>query len=115
VFIFLGYAYVRDLSILYVLFVADQVLFGFSIALQSYFQKIALRPQDITPNLSLGQTINHASAVVIPVVGGVVWEAVGGRFTFLLGVGIVLLSLILTCRMNVERGGVGETAQDGAA
>jgi hypothetical protein len=50
----------------------------------------------------LGQTINHIAAVVIPLVGVVVWEAVGSRYTFLVGVGIVVLSLILVQWMRVE-------------
>ena len=104
IFVFLGYAYIPLLPVLYGLFVADQVLFGFTIALQSYFQKIALHPEEITPNLSLGQTINHVAAVTIPVVGGVVWEVLGSRYTFLVGVGIVALSLILVQRMRTERG-----------
>ena len=103
ILVFLGYAYASWLSILYVLFVADHVLFGFRIALQSYFQKIAVRPQEITPNISLGQTINHVAAVVIPVVGGVVWETVGSRYTFLIGVGIVVLSLIAVQWMRTGR------------
>ena len=103
VFVFLGYAYVPLLPVLYVLFVADHVLFGFTIALQSYLQKIAVDPQDITPTLSLGQTINHVAAVIIPIVGGVVWETLGSRYTFLIGVGIVLLSLVAVQKMRVER------------
>jgi predicted MFS family arabinose efflux permease len=101
--VFLGYAYVRSLPILYVLFVADHVLFGFGIARQSYFQKIAVHPQEITPNISLGQTINHIAAVNIPVVGGVVWEALGSRYTFMIGVVIVVLSLIAVQWMRTER------------
>ena len=103
ILVFLGYAYVPSLSVLYVLFVADHVLFGFRIALQSYFQKIALHPREITPNLSLGQTINHIAAVVIPVVGGVVWATIGSRYTFLIGVGIVVLTLIAVQWMRPER------------
>jgi len=103
ILVFLGYAYVPVLPILYVLFVVDQMLFGFRIALQSYFQKIAVHPREITPNLSLGQTINHIAAVIIPVVGGVVWETVGSDYTFLVGVGIVGISLILVQWMQVDR------------
>lgn len=105
IFVFLGYAYISSLPILYLLFVVDQVLFGFSIALQSYFQKIAVRPQEITPNISLGQTINHVAAVVVPVVGGVVWETVGSRYTFLFGVGIVILLLTLVQGMRTGQEG----------
>jgi len=101
--IFLGYAFVPLLPVLYVLFVLDHVLFGFRIALQSYFQKIAVQPEDITPNISLGQTINHIAAVVIPVAGGIVWEAFGSQYTFLIGVGVVLLSLVAMQWMRIER------------
>jgi MFS family permease len=91
------------LLILLGLFVADHILFGFSFALQSYFQKIALGPEEITPNISMGQTINHIAAVIVPVAGGVVWEAVGAQYTFLAGVAIALLSLALTLRMRTPR------------
>jgi MFS family permease len=91
----------RGLLILMVFFVADQVLFGFSIALQSYFQKIALSPQEITPNVSLGMTINHMAAVVIPIVGGSIWALIGSQYTFLFGVLVALLSLWLTQYMRI--------------
>ncbi len=94
IFVFLGYAYIPSLPILYILFIIDHVLFGFTIALQSYFQKIAVRPEEITPNISLGQTINHIAAVLVPLIGGAVWEMLGSRYTFLIGVGIVMLSLL---------------------
>jgi len=114
IFVFLGYAYASLLPVLYVLFIADQMLFGFRIALPSYFQKIAVRPQEITPNISLGQTINHIAAVTIPLVGGVVWETLGSRYTFLIGVGIVTLSLIMVQWMCTERSSALDlTAVDG--
>lgn len=84
------------LLILLAFFVADNVLFGFSIALECYLQRIAVVPEDITPNVSLGQTINHIAAVIIPVVGGIVWASVGARYTFWTGVVIALLALTLS-------------------
>jgi len=41
-------------------------------AINTYFQKTA-EPQDIAPSMAVGFTINHISAVVIPIVGGVLW------------------------------------------
>jgi len=89
------------LLILLLFFVVDQVLFGFSIALQSYFQKIAVAAEEITPNVSLGMTINHMAAVVIPIVGGSLWALVGAQYTFLFGVLVALLSLWLTQYMRI--------------
>jgi predicted MFS family arabinose efflux permease len=102
IFVFLGYAYIPTRPILYGLFVADHVLFGFRIALRSYFQKIAVHRREITPNFSFGQTINHVASVIIPIVGGIIWETVGSNYTFLIGIGIVVASLILVQWMDVE-------------
>ena len=94
--IFLCYAYVSFLPLLYVLFVIDNVLFGFGMALSTYFQKIAETPEEITSNVSVESTINHISAIVIPVVGSAVWQAFGSKAPFLVGVGIVAISFCLT-------------------
>lgn len=96
IFVFLGYAYVTYLPALFVLYVMDNILFGFNLALTTYFQKIAVTPEEVTSNLSVAQTIEHIAAVVVPVMGGIVWERFGSQAPFLVGVGIVLVSLTLT-------------------
>jgi len=93
--VFLGYAYIPYLPVLYALFVLDHVFFGFNLAVESYFQKIAHSPQEITSNVSLAQTINHISALVVPVLGGILWEQVAPSAPFLAGVAIAIVSLLL--------------------
>jgi predicted MFS family arabinose efflux permease len=101
--IFLGYAMINEPSVLIALFIVDNLLFGFSLALNSYFQKIALIPQDITPNMSLGQSINHVAAVIIPLVGGILWETVDPAMPFLGGAVIAVVSLLLLQWMRTPR------------
>jgi predicted MFS family arabinose efflux permease len=96
VFVFLGYAYVHYLPALYVLYVIDDIFFGFNLALPTYFQKIAVTQEEITSNLSVEQTINHIAAIVVPIVGGTIWELFGSQAPFLVGVGVAVISLILT-------------------
>ena len=93
--IFLGYAYVGILPLLYVLFVLDNILFGVNMAVTTYLQKISDSQEEITSNLSLQTTISHISAVIIPVIGGTVWAAFGAQAPFLFGVAIVILTLAL--------------------
>jgi MFS family permease len=93
--VFLGYAYSSALPVLYCLFVFDHVFFGFNLAIDSYFQKIAHSPEEITSNVSMAQTINHISALIVPVLGGVLWTQVAPAATFLAGVGIAVISLVL--------------------
>jgi MFS family permease len=93
--VFLGYAYISNLALLYILFILDNIFFAFSLAVDSYFQKIAHSPEEITSNVSMAQTINHISALIVPVVGGILWEQIAPSATFLAGVGIALVSLAL--------------------
>ncbi|MGD8488763.1 MAG: MFS transporter [Anaerolineae bacterium] len=93
--VFLGYAYIEYVPVLFALFVLDHVFFGFNLAVESYFQKIALSPEEITSNVSMAQTINHVSALIIPVLGGLLWEFVSPSAPFLVGVGVAIISLVL--------------------
>jgi predicted MFS family arabinose efflux permease len=100
-FIFVGYAFVSQLWILFVLFVLDNVFFGFNVALTTYLQKIVVTREEITSNLSVEQAIEHIAAIVVPVVGGTVWQLYGKQAPFMFGVVIVLLGLVLTQWMRV--------------
>ena len=95
IFVFLGYAFITSLPLLFALFVIDNVLFGFNLALTTYFQKIAVTQEEITSNLSVEQTINHIAAIIVPIVGGTVWERFGSQAPFLAGAAIVTVSLVL--------------------
>jgi MFS family permease len=101
IFIFLGYAFVTSLIVLFVCFVLDNVLFGFNLALTTYFQKIAETKEEITSNVAVEQTINHISAVIVPILGGAAWEMFGSQIPFLVGVGIVIVSLVLVQFMRL--------------
>lgn len=104
IFVFLGYAYIPILPILYILFVIDHIFFGFNLAIDSYLQKIAHAPEEITSNLSLAQTINHVSALIVPILGGILWVQIAPSATFLAGVGIAVVSLVLVQFMRPKQG-----------
>jgi len=106
--IFLGYAYINILAVLCVLFVIDNVLFGFNLAMPTYLQKIAVSPEELTANMSLQETINHISAVIVPVLGGTIWILFGSQAPFLAGVGIAVVSLVL---VQFIRTGKGEDSE----
>ena len=106
--IFLGYAYVNVLAVLCVLFVLDNVLFGFNLAMPTYLQKIAVSPEELTANMSLQETINHISAVIVPVAGGTIWVLFGSRAPFLAGVVVAIVSLVLTQLIRTGRAGEGD-------
>ncbi len=91
IFIFFAYTqwdYKWGVALLYIL---DHVFFNFSFGLKTYLQKIA-HPKDLAPSNAVGFAINHIAAVVIPVIGGLLWIA-NWRLTFYVGMGISALSL----------------------
>lgn len=100
--VFLGYAYVPYLPVLFILFILDNIFFGFNLAVDSYFQKIARGPEEITSNVSLAQTINHVSALVVPVLGGILWAHIAPAATFLAGVAIAVVSLIFVQLIRIQ-------------
>lgn len=54
------------------LYVVDHIFFALALALKTYFQKIA-DPGDIAPTAAVAFTINHISAVFLPVLLGLLW------------------------------------------
>ncbi len=90
IFIFLGYAFVEYLPLLIAFYLIDNILYGSSIALRSYLSKVA-DDEDLTSCLSFGTTSNHITAVIIPVVGGIIWTALGHAAPFIVGAVIVAL------------------------
>lgn len=71
-FIFLGYGFTDSKLTVIFLYIFDNFVFNFSLAIRTFFQKIA-DPADISPSMATGFTINHIAAVVIPAMGGIVW------------------------------------------
>lgn len=91
IFVFCGYAIVEDRYLAALLYIFDHIFFNFAIAIRTFFQKIA-DPADIAPSMAVGFTINHIAAVLLPVLGGLLW-LVDYRIPFLIGALISLLSL----------------------
>ena len=55
-----------------ILFIADHMFFGLAFAMKTYFQKIA-DSEDFAPTAAVAFTINHISAVFLPVLLGYIW------------------------------------------
>ena len=83
IFVFLIYAFTSSKVVVVCMYILDHILFNFTIAINTYFQKIA-DPKDIAPSAAVGSTINHIAAVVLPFLGGLVWM-IDHRIPFIAG------------------------------
>ena len=99
--IFVGYALTKNEYLIVLLYVFDSLTFNFSIAVRTFFQKIAF-PEDAAPNMAIAQTINHIPAVTIPAIGGWMWTVWGYQSVFLFGAGLTLISLTLAQLVDRE-------------
>jgi len=94
IIVFGGYAIVENPWIAVVLYILDHLFFSMSIAMKTYFQKIA-DPKDMAPTAGVAFTINHIAAVVLPAAYGVLW-IYSPALVFMTGVGLAAMSLILS-------------------
>ena len=92
--VFASYAFVDSPVWAAGLYVIDHFFFAFSIAIKTYFQKIA-RPQDIASTAAVSFTINHIAAVLLPVLLGFVW-LYSNALVFIIGAGMAIVSLGLS-------------------
>ena len=92
VWIFLAYATTTSKLLVAALYILDHIFFNFSIAIRTYFQKVA-DPRDIAPSMAVGFTINHIAAVFLPALGGFMW-IVDYRIPFYGGAALSLISLM---------------------
>jgi hypothetical protein len=94
--VFVGYATSRNVNVLYGLFLIDRVLFSFGVGFTTYLHRI-VRPNELTPCLAMGTTMNHIAAVTVPLGGAWLWHRFQNyQVPFWVGVAIAGVALIAT-------------------
>ena len=100
IIIFIAYGLVESKIIVALLYILDHILFNFAIAIRTFFQKIA-DPEDIAPSMAVGFTINHIAAVVLPVLGGLLWM-IDYRIVFFSGAFLSFISLLFVQQITTQ-------------
>ncbi|MGM0493115.1 MAG: MFS transporter [Armatimonadota bacterium] len=100
----LGYAFANDIGlpagwpvwVLYACYVLDQMLLGVENARSSYLAKIAERPEDVSPSLAMGISLNHTLSMAVPFIGGkYLWDVYGYEYVFIAAAGLSIVTIIL--------------------
>ena len=97
--VFWGYSWVKNKWVLYCLYLLDRLLFLASVSLSTYLNRIS-RSSDLRPTLSLGVTLNHIAAVILPLIGGFLWDSFGYALIFQIGAGITLVFLFVVQKIR---------------
>ncbi|MBU1343637.1 MAG: MFS transporter [Proteobacteria bacterium] len=101
VLVFISYAFVEAKLIAGFLYILDHIFFNFSTGISTYFQKIA-DPRDIASSAAVGFTINHIAAVVLPVLGGLLWM-IDYKIPFIAGAVFSFISLCLVQLIRTDK------------
>jgi len=97
--VFLVYAFSTSKNLVMFMYILDNILYNFDVAIRTYFQKVA-NPADIASSMSVGFTINHIAAVFLPALGGYFWM-IDYRIPFVAGSALGVVSLITAQWMRV--------------
>ena len=95
----LGFAFSKNLYVLYGLMIIDNLMFATRIARTTYMKKIALDKSDIPTSISFGVTLDHAISMSVPFVGGLLWTAFGYPAVFLAASLIALLNFLAAMKI----------------
>lgn len=66
------------------LFIIDRMSMQMGMIRSLYLRNIALRPSDIGPTLTMGQSMDHIVSILCATLGGIVWSAWGPQYVFFL-------------------------------
>jgi predicted MFS family arabinose efflux permease len=98
-----GYALSNSVYLACVFYVIYSFIVPFStIGASTYLRKIAV-PEEIVPSLAMGITILHATAVVVPVVAGIILNYVGYQIPFFIACGAALITVAVTHRLDPDK------------
>jgi predicted MFS family arabinose efflux permease len=88
----LGYAFIHQTWVLVVLLILIKLAVMFGMGLSTYVYRTA-PPEELTPTLSAGVSINHVTSVAMPILAGAVLPFIGYEGVFLGTAGLILLSV----------------------
>jgi len=91
--LFVGYGAIENKHVLYLLFILDSAMFTFVMALTMFANRL-VQPGERTPTLSMGVAFNHVAAVIMPLLGGLIWRYAGFRWVFFLGASAAAASIV---------------------
>lgn len=108
-FICLGYAATENikikwvaLSVAYGCYIIDNLMFATSMARSTYIKKIIKHPDDLTPTLSTGTSMDHAVSMSLPMLSGFLWNKFGYEYVFLLAAFFALGNLYFVRKIEIE-------------
>lgn len=82
-------------------FLLDQMLMSVNMARSTYIKKIAIHPSHVQPALTASVSIDHIFSITVALLGGLIWNAFGFEYVFLLGAFIAVGIFLASRRIHI--------------
>lgn len=112
IFVCLGYAFADNIIpgdgaviIISICYILDQMLASVGMARATYIRKIVVEPEDLSPTLSTGLSIDHIVSMTVPFLGGYIWYRNGQngyKYVFIAAAVIAVINLISTRMIKIH-------------
>lgn len=86
--------------VLYVLFILDRMSMQMGMVRSLYLRSIVLAPEDISPTLVTGQSMDHVVSITMATLGGVIWTTIGPQYVFFIAAALSLANLFVAIRVK---------------
>jgi Major Facilitator Superfamily. len=86
----------------YGIFIIDRMSTQMGIVRTIYLRKIALFQSDVTPTLTLGQSMDHFVSIICAYLGGIIWSVWGPQYIFFLAAGLSFINLFVAYKVDVK-------------
>jgi MFS family permease len=98
-----GFAFSKNIYLLYFLYIIDNLMFSTRIARTTYLNKIAHNKSDIPATISLGITMDHMISMTVPTLGGLLWAAHDYSWVFIAASFVSLAGLFVALIVKVPK------------
>lgn len=89
-------------ALAYSIFIIDRMSTQMGLVRTVYFRKIAIVPSDVTPTLTLGQSMDHFVSILCAYAGGIIWSVWGPQYIFFLAGILSFVNLYVAYKVDTH-------------
>jgi hypothetical protein len=97
-------------ALMFSLFCLNRMAMQFGMVRVVYLQSIAIAPEEITPTISTGISMDHIVSITLAAAGGWAWEAIGPEFVFYFAAGLSVLNVLVANLVGKDKKGSAKVA-----
>jgi predicted MFS family arabinose efflux permease len=87
----------------FLVLVLDRITQNFTMVNAVYMRAIADTPEDITPSLTAGFSLDHIVSITCAFIGGFVWSRYGPHYVFIFTAALSIINLVVSYKVKLGK------------